>query len=40
MERIVDGRCTGKTRRLLEAAKEQGATVVCSNPTSFAGKAL
>lgn len=40
MERIVDGRCTGKTRRLLEAAKEQGATVVCSNPSSFADKAL
>lgn len=40
MERIIDGRCTGKTRKLLEAAKEQGATVVCSNPAAFADKAL
>lgn len=40
MVRIIDGRCTGKTRRLFEAAKEQGATIVCSNPASFTDKAL
>lgn len=40
MERIIDGRCTGKTYKLMEAAKEQGATVVCSNPAAFADKAF
>ena len=40
MERIIDEHCTGKTRKLLEVAKEHGATVVCSNPAAFADKAL
>ena len=40
MERIIDGRGTGKTYKLLMAAHEQGATVVCSNPHAFADKAL
>lgn len=40
MKRIIDGRGTGKTYKLLVAASDQGATVVCSNPHSFADKAL
>lgn len=39
MERIIDGRSTGKTKQLLELAKENDATVVCSNPISMRAKA-
>jgi hypothetical protein len=39
MVRIIDGRCTGKTRKLFEAAKEHGAVIVCSNPLAFEDKA-
>lgn len=39
MVRIIDGRCTGKTRKLFEAAKEHGAVIVCSNPSAFEDKA-
>lgn len=40
MKQIVSGRGTGKTMRLFQEAKEQGAVVVCSNPSAFADKAL
>lgn len=40
MVRIIDGRGTGKTYKLLMAAHDQGATVVCSNPHAFSDKAL
>lgn len=39
MVRIIDGRCTGKTRKLFEAAKERDAVIVCSNPSAFEDKA-
>lgn len=39
MIRIIDDRGTGKTRKLLEAAKEQNAIVVCGNPSAMRGKA-
>ena len=32
MYRIIDGRGTGKTSRLLLLAKENNSVVVCSNP--------
>lgn len=32
MIKIIDGRGTGKTSRLILLAKEMGATIVCSNP--------
>ena len=39
MYRIVDGRGTGKTGRLMLLAKESGATIVCSNPPAMEQKA-
>lgn len=30
--RIIDGRCTGKTEKLLKIAEERHAAVVCANP--------
>lgn len=39
MYKIIDGRGTGKTSRLLLLAKESGATVVCSNPDAMRQKA-
>lgn len=39
MYRIIDGRGTGKTSRLFLIAKENNATVVCSNPDAFRIKA-
>ena len=39
MFRIIDGRGTGKTSRLILLAKESGATVVCSNPSAMEVKA-
>lgn len=39
MERIIDDRCTGKTKKLFLAAKEQNAIIVCSNPRAFSEKA-
>lgn len=32
MIKIIDGRSTGKTSRLILLAKEMGAAIVCSNP--------
>lgn len=37
--RIIDGRGTGKTSRLLLLAKEHGYTVACMNPTLMREKA-
>ena len=37
--RIIDGRGTGKTRRLLLLAKENNGVVVCINPTRIREKA-
>lgn len=39
MYRIVDGRGTGKTGRLMLLAKDIGATIVCSNPLAMEQKA-
>lgn len=39
MVRIIEGRGTGKTKRLMELAKENDAIFVCSNPTSMEVKA-
>lgn len=39
MYRIVDGRGTGKTGRLMLLAKDIGATIVCSNPPAMEQKA-
>ena len=39
MYRIIGGRGTGKTYRLLEKASEVGGIVVCSNPASMREKA-
>ena len=39
MYRIVDTRGTGKTYKLLMLAKENGATVICSNPSALREKA-
>jgi hypothetical protein len=36
---IIGGRSTGKTRKLLEHAKENNAAVVCRNPSAMARKA-
>lgn len=36
---IVGGNSTGKTRSLLEFAKEQNAVVVCGNPAAMRRKA-
>ncbi len=39
MNRIIDGRGTGKTSKLLTFAKEINADVVCSNPRAMEYKA-
>ena len=36
---IVGGRSTGKTRKLLELAKEKNALVICKNPAAMGRKA-
>lgn len=39
MYRIIDGRGSGKTSRLMLLAKETGAMIACSNPWAMAEKA-
>jgi len=39
MTRIIEGRGTGKTKRLMEFAKENNAVFVCGNPTAMEVKA-
>lgn len=39
MYRILDGRGTGKTSRLMLLAKENKATFVCQNPKAMEAKA-
>ena len=39
MYQIIDERGTGKTSRLMLIAKENGATIVCANPSAFYNKA-
>lgn len=39
MYRIIDDRSSGKTGRLMLLAKEQGASIVCSNPRAMEQKA-
>jgi len=39
MYRIIDKRGSGKTSRLMLLAKEQDATIICSNPDAFQYKA-
>ena len=39
MYRIIEGRGTGKTSRLMQLAKESGAAFVCSNPHAMEQKA-
>lgn len=39
MIRIIDGRATGKTSRLMLLAKERNAIVVCKDPETFRKKA-
>lgn len=39
MYRIIDNRSSGKTGRLMLLAKETGAKVACSNPSSMQQKA-
>ena len=39
MYRIIDGRGTGKTSRLLLLAKENNGIVVCANPQAMREKA-
>ncbi len=39
MYRIIEGRGTGKTSRLMLLAKENNATFVCSNPHAMEQKA-
>ena len=39
MYRIIDGRGSGKTSRLLLLAKENNATVICANPKAMETKA-
>lgn len=39
MKRIIDGRGTGKTKKLLEFAREHDTNVVCANPLSMQRKA-
>ena len=39
MIRILDGRGTGKTGRLMLLAKENGAKIACSNPHAMMEKA-
>lgn len=39
MHRIIDGKGTGKTSKLLLLAKENNAVLVCSNPRAMEYKA-
>lgn len=39
MYRIIEGRGTGKTSRLMLLAKENNGTIVCSNPKAMEQKA-
>ncbi len=39
MYRIIDGRGTGKTSRLMLLAKENNAIIVCGNPKAMEQKA-
>lgn len=39
MYRIIDGRGSGKTSRLLLLAKEHNGIIVCSNPMAMEAKA-
>ena len=39
MYRIIDGRGTGKTGRLMLLAKETNGTIVCNNPRAMRDKA-
>ena len=39
MNRIIDGRSTGKTSRLMLLAKENNAAIACSNPAVMRTKA-
>lgn len=39
MLRIIDGRGTGKTKKLMEYAKENNALFVCGNPHAMEEKA-
>ena len=39
MYRIIDSKASGKTRQLMEIAKENKAIFVCSNPRAMEAKA-
>ena len=39
MYRIIDGRSSGKTGRLMLLAKEKNAAIACSNPSAMRQKA-
>lgn len=39
MERIIGGKCCGKTKKLLEFAQDKGYLVACSNPYAMTEKA-
>lgn len=39
MFRLIGDRCTGKTRQLMQYAKDNNAVFVCSNPYSMMQKA-
>ena len=39
MFRIIDGRSSGKTGRLMLLAKEKNAAIACSNPSALRSKA-
>lgn len=39
MYRIIDNKSSGKTRQLMEIAKENNAIFVCSNPRAMEAKA-
>ena len=39
MTRIIEGRGTGKTKKLMEIAKENNAIFVCGNPVAMEVKA-
>ena len=39
MFRIIDGRSSGKTSRLMLLAKEKGYAIACSNPSAMHQKA-
>ena len=39
MYRIIDNKASGKTRRLMEIARENKAVFVCSNPRAMEAKA-